>query len=174
MCWPNEKWWLTEGFFLSKMVCFVWINRYVQSLFSKFHGVLTKSQFSFFGQLLNCNSDWPKKISIYSLQKALLTKSCQLFTFLFIHTKCTFSITMRLFCRELAGKSSPSCARFYYFTDFGSLRFTMCHVVRLKRWFFHLVNAILAVWILKIFKHIYPLETSMQITTYLWLWRIWF
>ena len=108
------------------------------------------------------------------LQKALLTKSCQLFTFLFIHTKCTFSIAMRLFCRELAGKSSPSCARFYYFTDFGSLRFTMCHVVRLKRWFFHLVNAILAVWILKIFKHIYPLETSMQITTYLWLWRIWF
>ena len=120
-----------------------------------------------FWSIIKLHFGLTEKSSIYSWTKALLTKSSQHFTYLFIHTKHTFSIAMRPFCQELAGKSS----------QFHGFPVTKVHNVShgpVKRWFFHLVNAMFGVRILQIFVHIYPYKTSMQITIYLGLWRIWF
>ena len=62
--WPKE--------FFTKNCTFVWINRYIRSLFSKFHSMLTESQISFFGQLLNYTSDWPKKIFNLQLTEGII------------------------------------------------------------------------------------------------------
>ena len=150
----EKKWRLTENFFSAKTIRFVWNNSYVGACVSVFTAWWPNAKIYF---SVNC------KISLRIDRKNLqftvdrthywLKVPNILRTYLSIQN-VHFPLLWDFF-QELAGKSSPLCPRFWDFSDFRSPRFTMCHMVLLKMWFFHSVNPIFAVRIFQIFVHIY-------------------
>ena len=97
-----KKWWLTKIFFYQKPYVLYGIIAMSELVYRSLRRDDWMPNF-IFRSIVKFDFGM-KKSSIYSWPKALLTKSSRHFTYLFIHTKCTFSIAMRLFVRNLLEK----------------------------------------------------------------------
>ena len=169
----NEKWQLTKWFFYQKL--------YV------LYGLIA----TFGASLVNFTACWPNA-NFYILVNHKITLwidwkifNLQLNEGIIDQNFPTFYIpiysykTYIFYCYEtfLPGTCWKKLPIMYKVLRLHGFPVTKVHKVShgpVKRWFFHLVNAMFGVRILQIFVHIYPYKTSMQITIYLGLWRIWF
>ena len=110
-CWPNEKWWLTERFFLPKTVCFVWNNSYVGACLSVFTAWWPNANF-YFRSIIKFHFGLTKKIFNLRLIAGIIDRKFPTFYVPIYPYKTYIFYCYETFCQELAGKSSPSCPRF--------------------------------------------------------------